>query len=228
MARTKGAVGSTTKQNIEDAAVDLFAERGFDAVSLREIAERVGLQVGSLYNHITSKQDLYFGIVNEIWVDLLAELHETVTKQPTPIGQIRHMVKSVVEYHSRKGHKYGLFLRTNRPHLTVAQQNMIQQHEQEYLSRIEVILRRGDEEGVFHVVNYKVTSHVIIAMLREAIMALSGKSGLSAVEVEAYHSFYVYRILGAGSDICDAALSGKRISPERAVPIRLRRKVRGR
>jgi len=227
MARTKGAVGSVTRQKIEDAAVELFAERGFEAVSLREIAEHVGLQVGSLYNHISSKQDLYFDIINKVWIDLLAELHGTVAKQPTPVGQIRYIVKTVVEYHHRKGQKFGLFLKTNRPHLSVAQQDIIQQHEQEYLSRMEAILRQGDEEGVFHVVSYKVTSHVIMAMLLEAIRALSGKSGLNPVEVEAYHSFYVYRIVGASEDICNAALSGKRVSPERAVPLRARRKAPG-
>lgn len=59
--RTKG---ERTTARILDAAEDLFAERGFEATSLREIARRAGLQQPGLYNHFASKRDLYAAVLD--------------------------------------------------------------------------------------------------------------------------------------------------------------------
>jgi AcrR family transcriptional regulator len=48
----------TTKDKIIFAAIDLFAEKGYDAVSMREIAQRVGIQKSSLYSHFESKEEI--------------------------------------------------------------------------------------------------------------------------------------------------------------------------
>jgi AcrR family transcriptional regulator len=49
---------STTKQKIFDVAVDLISQKGFNGVSVREIAGNVGIKVSSLYNHFQSKEDI--------------------------------------------------------------------------------------------------------------------------------------------------------------------------
>jgi AcrR family transcriptional regulator len=48
----------TTKEKIIDAATDIFAQRGFDAVSMYEIAEAVGIKKPSLYYHFASKDKI--------------------------------------------------------------------------------------------------------------------------------------------------------------------------
>ena len=52
-----------TKQKIIDKALELFAVRGYDAVSVGEIAEAVGIKAPSLYNHYPSKQAIFEAIV---------------------------------------------------------------------------------------------------------------------------------------------------------------------
>ena len=52
-----------TATRILDIAEELFAERGFAAVSVRDIAGRVGLNQASLYNHFSSKQALYEAVL---------------------------------------------------------------------------------------------------------------------------------------------------------------------
>ncbi len=52
------------KDQILQAAAKLFRERGFFATSVRDIAEIVGLQGGSLYAHIASKDDVLWEIVS--------------------------------------------------------------------------------------------------------------------------------------------------------------------
>lgn len=52
-----------TKQKIIDKALKLFSERGYDAVSVGEIAMAVGIKAPSLYNHFPSKQSIFDAIV---------------------------------------------------------------------------------------------------------------------------------------------------------------------
>jgi TetR/AcrR family fatty acid metabolism transcriptional regulator len=55
--------GETTRLAIEDAAVELFIKNGYHATSMREIAEHAGLALGGIYNHFSSKEELFEGIV---------------------------------------------------------------------------------------------------------------------------------------------------------------------
>jgi len=52
-----------TRQRILEKALELFAARGYDAVSVAEIAEAVGIRAPSLYNHFPSKQAIFDAIV---------------------------------------------------------------------------------------------------------------------------------------------------------------------
>ena len=54
---------SSTATRILDVAEELFAQRGFAAVSVREIAGQVGLNQASIYNHFASKQALYEAVL---------------------------------------------------------------------------------------------------------------------------------------------------------------------
>jgi AcrR family transcriptional regulator len=55
--------GETTRLAIEDAAIELFMENGYHATSMRQIAEHAGLALGGIYNHFSSKEELFEGII---------------------------------------------------------------------------------------------------------------------------------------------------------------------
>ena len=57
-------VETTRRQAIEDVASDLFRERGYAATSIRDIARALSVQGASLYAHVTSKEDVLWGIVD--------------------------------------------------------------------------------------------------------------------------------------------------------------------
>jgi len=52
------SVEMSTKERIFSVAIDLFAQKGFDAVSLREIAEAAGIRKATLYYYYTTKDDI--------------------------------------------------------------------------------------------------------------------------------------------------------------------------
>ena len=56
----------STKQKILDAALELFSTQGFEATSIAQIAEAVGIRKASLYSHFASKQAILDAIVETV------------------------------------------------------------------------------------------------------------------------------------------------------------------
>lgn len=54
-----------TKDMIMDAARDLFIEKGYEHVSMRQIAKELGYSHGAIYYHFTNKAELFFALVEE-------------------------------------------------------------------------------------------------------------------------------------------------------------------
>jgi TetR/AcrR family transcriptional regulator, cholesterol catabolism regulator len=71
MARIKTEKDESRREVIIKAASSLFHEKGYKAASMRDLAERVGVEAASLYNHIRSKTDLLhdicFNTANIYW-----------------------------------------------------------------------------------------------------------------------------------------------------------------
>jgi AcrR family transcriptional regulator len=59
MARPKNADGQRTRQAILDAALDLFADKGYFGTSLRDVAAAVGVRESALYNYFAGKDALF-------------------------------------------------------------------------------------------------------------------------------------------------------------------------
>jgi AcrR family transcriptional regulator len=53
---------ASTRERILDVALDLFSDKGYDATSLREIAERLGVTKAALYYHFASKEDILMAL----------------------------------------------------------------------------------------------------------------------------------------------------------------------
>jgi AcrR family transcriptional regulator len=70
--------GELTAERILDAAEALFAERGYDGTTLRDVAARVGLRIPSLYNHFASKDSLYAAVLERGIGPVLEVLSEFV------------------------------------------------------------------------------------------------------------------------------------------------------
>lgn len=86
----------TTKDAILQVSLQLFAERGFDAVSTSMIAERLGITKGALYRHFENKQAIF----DAIWNRMLALDEERAAEDNVPQKQY---VEDPESYHHVKG-----------------------------------------------------------------------------------------------------------------------------
>ena len=65
MARTRGA-SRGRRAEVFDAAAQIFYEKGYEAASIQDIADQLGLLKGSLYYYISSKEDVLYEIIEEL------------------------------------------------------------------------------------------------------------------------------------------------------------------
>ncbi len=82
---------ANTKQLILDEALNLFSVNGYDGVTVKDIANAVGIKDSSLYKHYKSKQEIYDSLLAE----MNARFDETVSIYQLPQGEIK---KIAAEY----------------------------------------------------------------------------------------------------------------------------------
>lgn len=73
----------TTKDLILQTALRLFAERGYNGVSMRELAKEVGIKAASIYNYFSSKEELF----NHLLAEMQNRYEQIVKKLNIPMGK---------------------------------------------------------------------------------------------------------------------------------------------
>ena len=93
MARIKIEKNSSRKEVIVTKAAALFREKGFKAASMRDLAESVGVEAASLYNHIKSKTELLhelcFGVANRF----MHKMDEVESMKITAIEKVEALIR---------------------------------------------------------------------------------------------------------------------------------------
>ena len=86
------------RRTILDAALRLFAERGYEGASVDDIAAAAGINVAVIYSHFTSKEALHASVLDEQWQGLLAHQGEVVFSVPAGRERLRAAFTSFFEW----------------------------------------------------------------------------------------------------------------------------------
>ena len=93
MAKIKSGQNVTKKDTIVATAATLFREKGYAASSMRDLAEKVGVEAASLYNHIKSKseilQDICFTVANRF----ITHMEKVESSRDTVINKIETILR---------------------------------------------------------------------------------------------------------------------------------------
>jgi len=85
------------KEIINDCAAKLFRKKGYAATSMQDIAEAVGMKAASLYNHISSKQEILQDLLNRIATGFTDGLNEITSSSLQPQEKLEALVSLHVE-----------------------------------------------------------------------------------------------------------------------------------
>ena len=164
MARTIGSHGPKTMEAIRKAGLLLIFEHGYEAMSLRQLAAEVGIQAGSLYNHISTKQELLFALIQDHINELLRQLDRALQGKDEPAEKLRAFVTFHVTYHMTR--KREVFIANSELRsLEPKNYEVIVALRGAYERRLADILAEGVADGVFDVADIQVATFAIIALL---------------------------------------------------------------
>jgi len=88
----------STSEQILDVAEDAFAERGFDAASLSEIAATVGISGPGIYKHFKSKRAVYEAVMARL-IDPYFEIMEKEMRTDEPQNDVMTLVRKLLLHH---------------------------------------------------------------------------------------------------------------------------------
>ena len=164
MSRTKGSSGVKTKAAIRAAGRALIYKHGYEGMNLRELADAVGLQQGSLYNHFRSKQQMLFDLMKEHLVAIIEELKNVLAREADPLKQMKAFVAFHLTYHMQRQDEVYINnseLRSLEP----ANLRKINALRYEYERLAIGIVEAGVKAGKFKVSEPKVATFALIALL---------------------------------------------------------------
>jgi TetR/AcrR family transcriptional regulator, cholesterol catabolism regulator len=146
MAKIKQTKNSTRKETIIEIAARLFRERGFSATSMRDLAEQVGVEAASLYNHISSKaellQEICFKVANQFTNNI-----EAIEKQQ--VSAVKKL-ETILRFHIQQmvNHYEEVYV-TDREwkHLTEPYLSNMQTQRRVYRQRLASIIEDGIQKA---------------------------------------------------------------------------------
>jgi AcrR family transcriptional regulator len=177
------------------ACLALIYRHGYAAMSLRQLAAEVGIQVGSLYNHISTKQDLLFLLLQTHMNTLLQALDEALTPATSPEGALRVFAAFHVMYHITRKEKVFICYSELRS-LEPENYQTIAARRTEYEHRLMTILNRGKAEGVFHIEDVPATTYAILAMLTGVCTWYNPAGRLTPAELTAIYTDLALKAAG--------------------------------
>jgi AcrR family transcriptional regulator len=89
-----GSVRSRRRAHLVVLAGELFAQKGYRATTVREIADAAGILSGSLYHHFDSKESIADEILSSFINEVLADYRDAVASAPGPRAVLEQIVRS--------------------------------------------------------------------------------------------------------------------------------------
>jgi AcrR family transcriptional regulator len=210
MVRTVGSIGEKTRQAIREAGLDLLYRHGYDGMSLRQLAGEVGLQQGSLYNHISTKQDLLFELITLHMNDLLAELDAAIAGISDPVERLHTFISFHLRYHASKKREVFVCYSELRS-LEPANYAAVVALRRRYEDVLTGILEAGIAEGKIETGDARIACFGLLAMLSGILVWYREGGGKSIDEIAAIYTELAFNgLLSTPTKRRDAATNGRR------------------
>jgi AcrR family transcriptional regulator len=135
-------------QQVLEVASRMFLKQGYDATSIQEIADEVGVLKGSLYYYITGKEDLLFAIIDDVHRGGAELLGDAATSSGDTETRFRSFLDSYVRYSASILVKAAIFDLEFRA-LSMTMRRRILAQRQEFDNFLTGLITEGQQDGTF-------------------------------------------------------------------------------
>jgi AcrR family transcriptional regulator len=174
--------GRSMREQILAAAVQLFAEYGYHAAPLRDIARIAGIQAASIYHHYPNKQALLIEIMETHMQRLNNGLEHILREQTDPLQRLYEAIAHHIRLHTTYKAEF-FIVDTELRSLEGESRPYILALRDKYEALLQELLQDGMERGVFRATDVKVASYALIAMCTEVATWFRPDGRLSVQQV---------------------------------------------
>ena len=161
MAKIKSRQNSTKKETILEEAARLFYKRGFNAASMRDLAEQVGVEAASLYNHIHSKAQILKEICMKVGEEFSANIMQVEAAEQPAIQKVEELLR----FHIRKMiYSYEAVYVSDREwkHLSEPFLSEYRELRRNYRKRFAALIEQGVERNEINAINASTAVLIIL------------------------------------------------------------------
>lgn len=136
------------KNEILDAADELFGQKGFDGTSTNDILEKVGIARGTLYHHFKSKEDIMDALIERYSARLLGAAQEIAADKSIPV--VERIVGVVMSLNISGGNSKEIMEHIHKPQNALMHQKIQKVIINGVPPILTEIIREGIEQRIFH------------------------------------------------------------------------------
>lgn len=167
------------KSEIINIAAKLFQEKGYSAVTMRDIAQAMDIKAASLYNHIKSKQEILVLIIIEIAEEFTQVMNEIVQSNQTAIAKTEKVIQLHIDITLRNSDALAC-LNNDWMHLTDNELAYFIKMREDYENNFRTIIKEGISNGEIKNYNPEVIVFSILSTIRTLYLWYGKNKSLTA------------------------------------------------
>ncbi|MGD2126687.1 MAG: TetR/AcrR family transcriptional regulator [Desulfobacteraceae bacterium] len=142
------------------AAEELFAQKGYHKTSIRDIANKSGISIGSLYDYIRNKEDILYLLAKEFYDNLRTEVIKVLEAQHNVVSELEGTLATMLRVVDRF-QEYTLF--TYRDSKYLKREDLIALLEQDsfFTGTFTQIIQKGVRQGIFEALEPEVVANML-------------------------------------------------------------------
>jgi AcrR family transcriptional regulator len=166
------------KTEIINVAAKLFKEKGYSAITMRDIAQAMDIKAASLYNHIKSKQEILALIILEIAEEFTNTISQIVISEDTNIQKLEKVIQLHIDITLRNSDALAC-LNNDWMHLAPAELSYFIKMREDYEEYFRSIIVNGIANGEIINLNPEVIIFSILSTLRTLYLWYGKKKSLN-------------------------------------------------
>ena len=196
------------KNEILDAAEELFAARGYEATSTGEILDRVGIARGTLYYHFRSKEEILDALTDRIGRNLIARAKQAAADKSVPV--VERIVRTVAGLNlETEASSIGreVLEQVHKPQNALMHQKMQQSLMDGVVPVLSGLVEEGNAQGIFHAAYPRETTEMLVLY---ASIAFDSRFGLTPEQTMRKAQAFIHnteKLLGAESGSLSAPMT---------------------
>jgi len=155
------------RRRILSAAVDLFADHGYDATSVSQVITRAGVAKGGFYHHFASKDELLYAVYGELINRQLEGMQRILAEKLSPAETLRRLIMDLVETTADSAREALVFSR-ELSQLGNSRIMQMRSQRRKYHNALIKLVREAQERGQFSpVASPEIVTFTIFGVINE-------------------------------------------------------------